>query len=172
MMPHDLRSMVSRRWGPSSIMSVALRGNITNNDVNHGACRRRSGGGLGGEFARMPDGIQPHLLVVGARNHVVDILPIITSRTCTPHSSTITSLTSLLTLRTRPHDKLISRTRMDTTRLLAQLHLHTVQWLHNLLLVYRIKSRTTTRRTSTHRTHTRPLLKATTLTHVTLPGGE
>jgi hypothetical protein len=37
----------------------------------------------------------------------VDILPIVMSRTGTPHTSTITSLTSLLTLRTDPHDKLI-----------------------------------------------------------------
>jgi hypothetical protein len=39
----------------------------------------------------------------------VDILPIVMSRTCTPHTSTITSLASLLTLRIDPLDKLISK---------------------------------------------------------------
>jgi hypothetical protein len=86
----------------------------------------------------------------------VDILPIVMSRIGTPHASTITSLTALLTLRSDPPDKLFSKTRLDTTRILAQLHLHTILWLHPLLLVYRIKSRTNTRRTSTHRTRTRP----------------
>jgi hypothetical protein len=74
-------------------------------------------------------------------------------RTGTPHSSTITSLTSLLTLRTDLPDKLISKARPDTSRILAQLHTHTdntVQWLHHLLLVYRIKSRTTSRRAPAH----------------------
>jgi hypothetical protein len=70
------------------------------------------------------------------------------SRTGTPHSSTITSLTSLLTARTDPPDKLISKARLDTSRILEQLHTHNVQWLHHLLLIYRIKSRTTSRRTS------------------------
>jgi hypothetical protein len=87
---------------------------------------------------------------------VVDILPIVMSRTGTPHSSTITSLTSLLTARTYHVDKLISKARLDTSRILAQLHTHTVQWLHHLLLLYRIKSRTTSRRASTHCTFTRP----------------
>jgi hypothetical protein len=78
----------------------------------------------------------------------VDILPIVMSRTGTVHSSTIVSLTSLLTLRTDLPDKLISKARLDTSRILAQLHTHTVQWLHLLLLVYRTKSRTTSRRAS------------------------
>jgi hypothetical protein len=43
----------------------------------------------------------------------VDILPIVMSHTGTPHSSTITSRTSLLTLRIDPHDKFISKTRLD-----------------------------------------------------------
>jgi hypothetical protein len=51
----------------------------------------------------------------------VDILPIVMSRTGKPHSSTITSLTSLLTLRTGPLDKLISKARLDTSRIIAQL---------------------------------------------------
>jgi hypothetical protein len=42
----------------------------------------------------------------------VDILPIVMSHTCTPHTSTITSLTSLLTLRTNPPNKLVSKTRL------------------------------------------------------------
>jgi hypothetical protein len=79
----------------------------------------------------------------------VDILSIVMNRTGTPHSSTITSLTSLLTLRTDPLDKLISKARLDTSRIIAQLHTHTVQWLHHLLLNYRTKSRTTTRRAPT-----------------------
>jgi hypothetical protein len=86
----------------------------------------------------------------------VDILPIVMSRTGTPHTSTMDSLTSLLTLRTDPPDKLISKDRLDTTHILAQLHLHTVQWLHHLLLIYRIKSRTTTRRPFPSCTYTRP----------------
>jgi hypothetical protein len=53
-----------------------------------------------------------HPLANAIRQHwlgaAVDILPIVMSRTGTPHSSTITRLTSLLTLRTDPHDKLIS----------------------------------------------------------------
>jgi hypothetical protein len=64
------------------------------------------------------------------------------SRTGTPHTSTISSLTSLLTLRADPPYKLVSKTRLDTTRILAQLHLHIVQELHHLLLIYRIKYRT------------------------------
>jgi hypothetical protein len=48
----------------------------------------------------------------------VDILLIVMSRTCTPQTSTITRLTSLLTLRTDPHDKVVSKTRLDTTRIL------------------------------------------------------
>jgi hypothetical protein len=81
----------------------------------------------------------------------VGILPIVTSRTGTPHSSTITtSLTSPLTLRTEPPDKLISKARLDTSRIIAQLATHTVQWLYHLLLVYHIKSRTTTRRATAH----------------------
>jgi hypothetical protein len=65
----------------------------------------------------------------------VIILPIVMSRTGTPHASTIANLTSLLTLRTDPPYKLISKTRIDTSRILAQLHLQTVQWLHHLLLI-------------------------------------
>jgi hypothetical protein len=56
----------------------------------------------------------------------LDILPIVMSRTGTPHSSTITSLTSFLTLRTDPPDKLISKARLDTSRIIAQLHTHNV----------------------------------------------
>jgi hypothetical protein len=92
------------------------------------------------------------------------------SRTCTPHTSTVTNLTSILTLRTDPHDK-VSKTRLDATRILSKLHLQIVQWLHSLLLIYRIQPRTTTRRTSTHRTRTRPLPITNTFTRVTLPGG-
>jgi hypothetical protein len=52
----------------------------------------------------------------------IDILPIVTSRTGTPHTSTIsTCLTSLLTLCTYPPDKLISETRLDTTRIVSLL---------------------------------------------------
>jgi hypothetical protein len=86
----------------------------------------------------------------------VDILPIVMSRTGTPHSSTITSITSLLTPRTDPPDKLISKARLDTSRILAQLHTHSVQWLHHLLLVYRIKLRKTSRRAPAHCTFARP----------------
>jgi hypothetical protein len=78
------------------------------------------------------------------------------SRTGTPHSSAITSLTSLLTLRSDPLSKLVSKARLGTSRILAQLHTHTVQWLHQILLMYRIKSCETTRRVSTHCTHARP----------------
>jgi hypothetical protein len=86
----------------------------------------------------------------------VDILPIVMSRTSTPHTSTITILISLLTLRNEPPDKLISKTRLNTTRILIRLHLDIVQWLHHLFLIHRIKYRTTTRRTFPYRTHTRP----------------
>jgi hypothetical protein len=78
------------------------------------------------------------------------------SRTGTPQSSTFTSLTSHLTLRTDPPDKLISKARLDTSRIIAQLHTHIVQWLHHLLLTYRIKSRTITARASTQCTYARP----------------
>jgi hypothetical protein len=71
----------------------------------------------------------------------VDILPKVMGLTGTPHTSTIKGLTSLLTLRANPLEKPISKTRLDTTHILAQLHLHIVQWLHHLLLIYRIKSR-------------------------------
>jgi hypothetical protein len=83
------------------------------------------------------------------RGTEVDILPVVMSRNGTPHSSTITSLTSLIILRTDPLDEFISKTRLGTSCILAQLHSHTVQWMHHLLLIYRIKSRATTRRTST-----------------------
>jgi hypothetical protein len=63
---------------------------------------------------------------------------------------------SLLILHTDSLDKLVSKTRLDNTRILSHLHLHSVQWLYHILLIYRIKSRTTTRRTSTYRTHTCP----------------
>jgi hypothetical protein len=86
----------------------------------------------------------------------VDILPIVMSRTGTPHTSTIASLTSLPTLRTDPLDKLISTTRLDISRILAQLHLNTVEWLYHLLDIYRIKFRTATLRTVPSHTHTRP----------------
>jgi hypothetical protein len=102
----------------------------------------------------------------------VDILPIVMSRTSTPHSFTITSLTSLLTLRTVPPDKLISKARLNTTRIFAQLHTHTVQWLQHLVLIYRIKSRTTTRRASTQCTYVRPRLQTATNPHHTLHGWE
>jgi hypothetical protein len=91
------------------------------------------------------------------RDIEVDILPIVMSHTGTPHTSTIAKLTTHLTLRTDPlPEKLISKTRLDTSRIIAQLHLHTVQWLHHLLLIYRIRFRTTTRRAFPSRTHTRP----------------
>jgi hypothetical protein len=86
----------------------------------------------------------------------VDILPVNMTRTGAPHTSTIASPISLLTLRTDPPDKLISKTGLDTERILAQLHLHSVQWLHHLLPIYRIKSRTITRRTFPSRTHICP----------------
>jgi hypothetical protein len=57
----------------------------------------------------------------------VDILPTVMSRTGTPHSSTIASLTYVLTLRTDSPDKLISKIRLVTYRILAHLHTHTVQ---------------------------------------------
>jgi hypothetical protein len=100
-------------------------------------------------------------------------IPCVHGLTCTPHSSTIiTGLTSLLTLRTDPPDKLISKARLDTSRIIAHLHTHTVQWLHHLLLVYRIKSRTTTRRANAHCTYARPYLHAATTMHRILPGEE
>jgi hypothetical protein len=86
----------------------------------------------------------------------VDILPIVMIGTGTPHTYTIPYLTSLLTLCTDPPDKLISKTRLDASHIKAQLHIHTIQWLHNILLIYRIKSRTTTRRTDPSRTRIRP----------------
>jgi hypothetical protein len=63
------------------------------------------------------------------------------------------------------------------------LHLHDGDHIDDLITqsgytyhplgMYRIKSCTTTRRTSTYRTHIRPWLAATTLARVTLPrGGE
>jgi hypothetical protein len=53
------------------------------------------------------------------RGTKVDIVPIVMSRTGIAHSSTITSLTSLLTLRTDPPNKLISKARLDTSRIIA-----------------------------------------------------
>jgi hypothetical protein len=41
------------------------------------------------------------------------------SRTSTPHTSNITSLTSLLTLRTDLREKIITKTRLNTTRILT-----------------------------------------------------
>jgi hypothetical protein len=41
-----------------------------------------------------------------------------------------------------------------------------------LLLIYRIKSRTTSRRASTHYTFARPYMHAAIVPHETLPGGE
>jgi hypothetical protein len=87
---------------------------------------------------------------------MLDILHIVKSVTGTPHSSTITSLTSLLTARTDPPYKLISKARLDTPRILEQLLTHTVQWLHHLLLIHRTEFRTTYRRASKHCTFARP----------------
>jgi hypothetical protein len=56
----------------------------------------------------------------------VDILPIVMSHTYSPRKSTITILASLLTMRTDPLDKLVLKTRLDTTRILSQLHVHTL----------------------------------------------
>jgi hypothetical protein len=83
----------------------------------------------------------------------IDILPIVMSRTGTLHTSTIISLTALLTLRTDPPDKPISKARLDTTRILSQIHLHTVEWLRHLF-IYRLKSRTSTHRSSPHHNRT------------------
>jgi hypothetical protein len=85
---------------------------------------------------------------------IVDILFKVLSRRGTLHTFTKISLTSVLTLRTDPPDRLVLKTRIHSTRILSQLHMHNFQWLYHLLLIYRIKSRTTTRRTSTCRAHT------------------
>jgi hypothetical protein len=42
---------------------------------------------------------------------------------------------------------------LETIRILSKLHLHSVQWLHNLLLIYRVEARKTACHTS--RSHTR-----------------
>jgi hypothetical protein len=68
------------------------------------------------------------------------------SRTFSPNSSSITSFTSLLTLRNDPPDKLISKTRLELACMLSHPHLHDDQWLHHLLLIYRLKLRTASRR--------------------------
>jgi hypothetical protein len=78
----------------------------------------------------------------------IDILPIVMSRTGTTRTSTITSFTSLLTLRTGHSYKLIYETHLDKRGILSQLHLHTVQWLRHLILIYHFESRTTSRRSS------------------------
>jgi hypothetical protein len=49
----------------------------------------------------------------------VDILPIVISRTGTPHIYMIVSRTSLITLRTDPRDKMIAKARLETTRILS-----------------------------------------------------
>jgi hypothetical protein len=76
----------------------------------------------------------------------IDILAIVMSRTGTPRTSNITSVTSLLTLRTYYPYKLISETHLHTRGILSHLHLRTLQWLRHLILIYHFKSRTTSRR--------------------------
>jgi hypothetical protein len=70
------------------------------------------------------------------------------SRINIPHSYAIANLTSLLTLRTDPPGKFISKGRPKTTRILTQLHIHTVHWLYLFLLVCHIKARQTARITN------------------------
>jgi hypothetical protein len=52
----------------------------------------------------------------------VDILPMNTSRKGAPYTFTIANLTSLLTLRTDPPNNLRTKGRLDTARILTQLH--------------------------------------------------
>jgi hypothetical protein len=59
----------------------------------------------------------------------INILPMVMTRTGTPHTSTIAILTSLITLRRDPTDKIISKARPETTRILSHFHLHIVKWL-------------------------------------------
>jgi hypothetical protein len=63
------------------------------------------------------------------------------SRTGTPRTSTITSLTSLLTLRTDPPDKLISKTRLDTARILAQIEIE-IEIVYNMYRMRRFTPNT------------------------------
>jgi hypothetical protein len=103
------------------------------------------------KYTPLANAIRRHLPCIA-----VDILPIVISRKGTPHTSTIINLTSLLNLRNNPLDKLVSKTRIDTTRILSHLYLHAAQWMHHLLLIYRINSRTTTRHSSTNHSRTYP----------------
>jgi hypothetical protein len=65
-----------------------------------------------------------------------------------PHACTITSLNSLFKLHTDLHDKLISKTPLANARIHVQLHLHIVQWLHQIHFIYHLRSRKTSRRSS------------------------
>jgi hypothetical protein len=118
---------------------------------------------------RSIDSRQIHPLAYAIRKHWpstdVDILPIAMSRTGTPHSSTITSLTCLLTLRTDPPDKRISKARLDTSRIIAQLHTHILQWMHHFLHIHSPRL---------HTPHVRTPLTARRLRHAshTPRGGE
>jgi hypothetical protein len=73
----------------------------------------------------------------------VDIVPTVMSRTGTPHSLTHTNITTLINPGTDPLDKPSNTPTRDTTCILSRLHIHTVQWLHHLLRIYRIKVFTT-----------------------------
>jgi hypothetical protein len=62
------------------------------------------------------------------------------SRTGTSHALTIAIIMSLIFLRTDPPDKVMVKSRIEATRILSQLHLQSVQWLHHLYLINRLKT--------------------------------
>jgi hypothetical protein len=57
----------------------------------------------------------------------MNIMPMVMNRTCTPHTLANTNIT-------------FDKPSRDTIRIISGLHIHSIQWLQQLLRTYRIKS--------------------------------
>jgi hypothetical protein len=56
-----------------------------------------------------------------------DIIPIVTTRTCTPHSLTYAGINFLINCRNNPLDRPSQTPTRDTARIISHLHIHSVQ---------------------------------------------
>jgi hypothetical protein len=70
----------------------------------------------------------------------VEIIPIVTSRTCTPHDLTHTSIITLINDRIDPLGVPSQTPSRDITRIISRVHVLIVQCIHHLFRIYRIKS--------------------------------
>jgi hypothetical protein len=64
------------------------------------------------------------------------------SSTGTPYPTIVANITSLSTLHTHP-DEIIAKSRLETKRILSQLHTHSVKWAHHIVIASMIETRTT-----------------------------